>query len=158
MAEAADTQDLQKVDNDITSRFPTNTFVNVIWLPCLRAKAEIIRDNPAKAVQLLQTASPYEFGWAATVIPNYIRGEAYLQAKQAKDAEAEFQKILSHRWLCAVESRCALAHLQLAHSYMLEGDSAKGRTAYQDFLALWKDADPDIPILKEAKAEYAKVQ
>jgi eukaryotic-like serine/threonine-protein kinase len=158
LAEAADYQQLQAVESEISKRFPSDTFINTVWLPCARAKAELKRENPAKAIDLLQTTSPYEFGWAANVTPNYIRGEAYLQAKQGKEAEAEFQKVLQHRWLCAVTPRCALAHLQLARAYALEGDSARSRAAYQDFLALWKDADPDIPVLKQAKAEYAKLQ
>ena len=158
LAQAGDNQQLQGVESEITRRFPTDTFINAIYLPSIRAAAEVKRGNSAKAMELLQTTSPYEFGWAATVVPNYIRGEAYLQARQGKEAEAEFQKILQHKYLCAVAPQCALSRLQLARAYALEGDSAKSRTAYQDFLALWKDADPDIPVLKEAKAEYANVQ
>jgi eukaryotic-like serine/threonine-protein kinase len=158
LAMAGDSQAVQGIESEIIKRFPTDTFINNLWLPSVRARVEITRGNPAKAIELLQATSPYEFGWAANVVPNYIRGQAYLQAKQGKDAEAEFQKILQHRWLCAVSVRCALAHLQLARAYALEGDSAKSRASYQDFLALWKDADTDIPVLKEAKAEYAKLQ
>ncbi len=158
LAEAGDSQASQAIEDEMVKRFPANTFVNNLFLPCIRARIELNRNNPAKAIELLRVTPPYEFGWAAQVIPNYIRGEAYLQAKQGKEAESEFQKILQHRWLCAVSPYCSLAHLQLARVYALEGDSAKSRTAYQDFLALWKDADPDIPVLKEAKAEYAKVQ
>jgi tetratricopeptide (TPR) repeat protein len=124
----------------------------------MRAAAEVKLGNSTKAIELLRLTPPFEFGWAANVFPNYIRGEAYLQEKQGKEAKAEFQKILQHRWLCATSTYCSLAHLQLARAYALEGDAAKSRTAYQDFFALWKDADPDIPILKEAKAEYAKLQ
>jgi len=90
--------------------------------------------------------------------PVYVRGEGYLAAHQGKEAAAEFQKILNHRGIVLNEPIGALAHLQLGRAYVLQGDAAKARAAYQDFLTLWKDADPDIPILKQAKAEYAKLQ
>ena len=90
--------------------------------------------------------------------PFYVRGEAYLAAHQGSEAAAEFQKILDHRGIVSNEPISALAHLQLGRAYAIQGDTAKSHAAYQDFLTLWKDADPDIPILKEAKAEYAKLQ
>ena len=90
--------------------------------------------------------------------PVYVRGDAYLAAHQSNEAAAEFQKILDHRGLVLNEPIGALAHLGLARAYAMQGDSAKEQGAYQDFLTLWKDADPDIPILKQAKAEYAKLQ
>ena len=90
--------------------------------------------------------------------PVYVRGEAYLAAHQGKEAAAEFQRILDHRGIVLNEPIGALAHLQLGRAYSLQGDTAKARAAYQDFLTLWKDADPDIPVFKEAKAEYAKLQ
>jgi eukaryotic-like serine/threonine-protein kinase len=158
LAAAGDYNAAQEVQDEIAKRFPNDTLINNVWLPCIRAEMEIKRANPAKAIELLRVASPYEFGWAANVVPNYIRGEAYLQAKQGREAEADFQKVLQHRWLCAVSSHCALARLQLARAYTLSGDTAKAKIAYQDFFVLWKDADPDIPILKEAEREYAKLQ
>jgi cytochrome c-type biogenesis protein CcmH/NrfG len=90
--------------------------------------------------------------------PVYVRGEAYLAAHQGKEAAAEFQKILNHRGIVLNEPIGALAHLQLGRAYAMSGDSAKARAAYEDFLTLWKDADPDIPVLQQAKAEYAKLQ
>jgi tetratricopeptide (TPR) repeat protein len=90
--------------------------------------------------------------------PVYVRGEAYLAAHQGKEAAAEFQRILDHRGIVLNEPIGALAHLQLGRAYSLQGDTAKARAAYQDFLMLWKDADPDIPVFKEAEAEYAKLQ
>ena len=146
------------VAGELQRRFPGHTFVNNVWIPSIRAAVEVGRHNPSKAVELLQATSPYEFGEVAEVMPNYIRGEAYLQLKQAKDAESEFQKILEHKSLCATSTRCAVARLQLARTFVLEGDGTKSRTAYQDLFALWKDADTDLPILKAAKAEYAKLQ
>jgi eukaryotic-like serine/threonine-protein kinase len=149
---------------DLGKRFPLNTGVQSVWLPTIRAQVEIARGNPAKAVELLETASPYELGeWIAALFnsclyPVYVRGDAYLALHQGDVAAAEFQRILDHRgvvWNCPTG---ALAHLGIARAYAASGDAAKARTAYQDFFALWKDADPDIPILKQAQAEYAKLQ
>jgi eukaryotic-like serine/threonine-protein kinase len=94
----------------------------------------------------------------AALYPVYVRGEAYLAAHRGNEAAAEFQKILDQRGVVFNEPIGALAHLGLARAYLLQGDTAKAKTAYPDFLTLWKDADPDIPILKQAKAEYAKLQ
>jgi len=90
--------------------------------------------------------------------PVFVRGDAYLSAHQGSQAAAEFQKILDHRGIVVNSPIGALAHLQLGRAFVMQGDTAKARAAYKDFLALWKDADPDIPILKEAKVEYAKLQ
>ena len=103
-------------------------------------------------------AFSYEAGFASRLVPNYVRGQAYLKARQGKEAAAEFQKILDHRGVCQTAPACALPHLQLGRARALSGDAAAARTAYQDFFAIWKDADPAIPILKEAKAEYGKLQ
>jgi len=111
---------------------------------------------------LLEAAAPYEAGSTETSIndlyPAYVRGQAYLLAHNGPAAAAEFQKLLDHRGFVLNFVTGALAHLQLGRAYALSGDTAKARTVYQNFLALWKDADPDIPILKEAKVEYAKLQ
>jgi len=108
-------------------------------------------------VELLQIAIPFEFGWPARVIPSYVRGQAYLRMRQGKEAAEQFQNLLNHRGVCGTMPTCALSHLQLGRARALSGDNIGARAAYQDFLALWKDADPDVPILKEAKAEYAKL-
>ena len=100
----------------------------------------------------------WERGALACLYPVYVRGEAYLAAHQGSEAAAEFQKILDHRGIVLNEPIGALAHLQIGRAYAMQGDTAKARAAYQDFLTLWKDADPDIPILKEAKSEYAKLK
>ena len=113
---------------------------------------------PEKAIEALQAATPYELGTAQGLLPIYIRGQAYLQAKRGAEAAAEFQKIVDHRGITPTFPEHSLAKLGLGRAYRLTGDSAKARAAYQDFFALWKDADPDVPILKEAKAEYAKLQ
>ncbi|MGC2532702.1 MAG: hypothetical protein WA424_07105, partial [Candidatus Sulfotelmatobacter sp.] len=138
---------------------PTDTLVNAVAVPVIRAGIALNQGNPAKAIELLQTATPYEFGYAAGVQPNYVRGLAYLKLHQGKEAAAEFQKILDHPGICMfMLPTCRLARLQLGRARAEAGDAGGARTAYQDFFALWKDADPGVPILKEAKAEYAKLQ
>jgi serine/threonine protein kinase/tetratricopeptide (TPR) repeat protein len=143
--------------DELSKRFPTDTFVNDMWVPIIRAQIETSRGNPSKAIELLQATLPYEFGLGTGAAPNYVRGQAYLKARQGKEAAVEFQKILDHRGVCQTSPECALSHLQLGRARALAGDNPGARGAYQDFFALWKDADPDIPILKEAKAEYAKL-
>jgi len=131
------------------------------FLPTIRASIDLARKNPTRAISALQNVS-YELGAigppTGNAYPVYVRGQAYLKTHQGKEAAAEFQKLLDHRSIVLNSPLGALAHLGVARAYMLQGDSSKARAAYQDFLALWKDADPDIPILKQAKAEYAKLQ
>jgi len=145
--------------------FVEDTDVQFNYLPTLRARLALIHSNPQQAIDSLEIAAPYELGLPAggfynwpNMYPVYVRGEAYLAAHRGREAAAEFQKILDHRGIVLNEPIGALAHLQLGRAYVLQGDTAKARAAYQDFLTLWKDADPDIPVLKEAKAEYAKLQ
>ena len=138
--------------------------MQLLWLPAIRAQVALNRKNPSEALAALQTAAPpIEFGSVSFVAnvsclyPTYIRGEAYLAAGQGKPAAAEFQKVLDHSgivWNCWT---AALARLGVARAYHLQGDTANARAAYQDFFTLWKNADPDIPILKQAKAEYARL-
>jgi eukaryotic-like serine/threonine-protein kinase len=142
---------------------PSNTLLNYYWLPTIRAAAELDHKNPVKAIELLQPASAYELGRSepfqfGTLYSVYIRGEAYLALHQGSQAAAEYQKILDHRGIVLNFPIGALAHLGLARAYVLQGDTGKACAAYQDFLTLWKGADPDVPILKQAKAEYAKLQ
>jgi tetratricopeptide (TPR) repeat protein len=133
------------------------------WLPTIRAAVELNRGNTEKALALLQSSSAYEQGEPTpfvlgTMYPVYVRGEAYLTASQGRQAAAEFQKIIDHRGIVLNFPLGALAHVGLARAYALAGDTAKAKAAYQDFFALWKDADTDIPILQQAKSEYAKLQ
>jgi serine/threonine protein kinase/tetratricopeptide (TPR) repeat protein len=153
-----DTHQASAIVDELRRRFPTDTLVNNIWLPMIRGEIEVNHGDPSKAIEILQVASSYEAGLAAHLTPNYVRGQAYLKARQGKEAAAEFQKILDHRGVCRTALICSLAHLQLARARAMSGDGAGATTAYQDFFALWKDADPDIPILKQAKAEYARLQ
>jgi eukaryotic-like serine/threonine-protein kinase len=161
---AGDSARAQSRVDDLDKRFPQNTVVQSVWLPTIRAQIELGHKNAPRSIELLQPAAPYELGMlsgSATnscLYPVYVRAQAYLNAQQSSAAVAEFQKILDHRgllWNCATGP---LAHLGLARAYALQGNTAKAKAACQDFLALWKDADPDILILKEAKAEYAKLQ
>jgi len=133
-------------------------------LPTIRALLALNHKEASNAVKALEPAAPYELGiptvaaFSPVLYPVYVRGQAYLAAHTAADAAAEFQKILDHRGIVLNQPVGALVHLQLGRAYALSGDRAKARAAYEDFLTLWKDADPDIPILKQAKAEYAKLQ
>jgi eukaryotic-like serine/threonine-protein kinase len=148
----------------LARRFPEDTVVQFNYLPTVNAILQITTGNPAKAIEILEAARPYELGSPSNIsmslcmYPVYVRGLAYLSANQGTQAVAEFQKILTHRGIIQTEPIGSLAHLGLARAYAMRGDSAKAKAAYQDFLTLWKDADPDIPILKQAKAEYAKFQ
>jgi hypothetical protein len=151
--------------DDLGKRFPEDTLVQFNYLPTLRAKLAVSRGNAVEAIENLRAAAPYElgqttsstYGWTA-LYSVFVRGETYLAAHQGNEAAAEFQKILAHRGIVVNQPIGALAHLQLGRAFALAGNKTKAKTAYQDFLSLWKDADPDIPILKEAKAEYAKLQ
>jgi eukaryotic-like serine/threonine-protein kinase len=148
----------QAIVDKLNHDFPLNTLVQNYWLPTIRAAIELNRGNAAKAIEVLQAAAPYELGIIGFMTPVYLRGQALLRAHQGAAAAVEFQKILDHRGIVTNFPFGSLAHLGLARADALAGDTAKAKTAYQDFFAIWKDADPDIPILKEAKAEYAKLQ
>jgi len=165
LARTGDTDRAQRMAADIAKRSPLNTVLNRYWLPTILAAVELNRGHPQGAISLLEAASEYELGSPspgpgaiATLYPVYVRGEAYLKAGQGAQAAAEFQKIIDHRNLVQNFVLGALAHLQLGRAKLMSGDKEGARKAYQDFLTLWKDADSDIPILKEAKAEYAKLQ
>jgi eukaryotic-like serine/threonine-protein kinase len=164
-ARAGDTARAEKLADEVGKGSSSDTLMLNYWLPAIRASLELEHKNPGKAVELLKPALRYEFGSInnnfcinAPLIPMYVRGEAYLQMHDGASATTEFKKITEHRYLVGNFPIGALGHLGLGRAYALTGDTAKARVAYQDFLALWKDADPDIPILKEAKAEYAKLQ
>lgn len=164
LAFAGDATRAQSLADDLDRRLPDNTLVQFNYLPSVRGQLALIRNDASKAIEALQVAAPYELGsygtgaWAIALYPVYVRGETYLAAHQGREAAAEFQRILDHRGVVQNEPIGALAHLGLARAYLMSGDVAKARTAYQDFLKLWKDADPDIPVLQQAKAENAKFQ
>ncbi|MGA7918052.1 MAG: protein kinase, partial [Candidatus Acidiferrales bacterium] len=164
-AYAGDDERAQKLTDDLGQRFPEATIVQFNYLPTLRAKLAVSRGNASEARETLRAALPYElgrttyssYGWTA-MYPVFVRGEAYLALHQGSEAAAEFQKILDHRGIVLNEPIGALAHLQIGRAYAMQGDTAKAKAAYQDFLTLWKDADPDVPVLIAAKDEYAKLQ
>jgi tetratricopeptide (TPR) repeat protein len=173
-AMAGDTARAESLGQDLGKRFPLDTQMQSLWLPAIQAQLALDRKNPATALSALQAATPIELGQISFVINLsclyhvYVRGEAYLAAGQGTAAAAEFQKIIDHNgivWNCWTGS---LAHLGVARANALQAKNSQGAdadaarvralAAYKDFFALWKDADPDMPILKEAKAEYAKLQ
>jgi serine/threonine protein kinase/tetratricopeptide (TPR) repeat protein len=158
-AMSGDSAHAQSIAQTLAKRFPLNTQIQSYWLPVIQAQLALAQKNPARAIELLQTPAPMELAPTfsslnnSCLYPIYIRGEAYLAQKQGSAAAAEFQKILDHRglvWNCPTG---AYAHLGIARAYALAGDTAKAKSAYNDFLTLWKDADPDIPILRQAKSE-----
>jgi serine/threonine protein kinase len=160
VALAGDAARAQVLADNLGERFPEDTIVQLNYLPTLHAQLALSRNDTAKAIEVLQAAGPYELGSVGnfTLYPVYLRGEAYLAAHQGSEAAAEFQKILDHRGIVQNEPIGALAHLQIGRAYAMQDNTAKAKAAYQDFLALWKDAEPDIPVLIDAKAEYAKLQ
>jgi tetratricopeptide (TPR) repeat protein len=161
MARTGDSTGADRILSGLAKQFPDDTMLNSAWIPVERATMEIRRNNPAKAIQLLESARQYEFGsgpFSCGYWPAYVRGEAYLKTHEGAQAAVEYQKILDHRGVEPTNPLYSLSSLGLARAYALQGDSAKARTEYQNFLAEWKDADPDVPVLKQAKAEYAKLQ
>jgi eukaryotic-like serine/threonine-protein kinase len=157
---AGDAPQSTRLAADLAKRFPEDTIVQFDYLPMIHAAAALPGSSANKALEALAPAAPYELGpnWWVSLYPVYLRGEAYLAAHQGSAAAAEFQKILDHRGIVLNEPIGALAHLQIGRAYAMQGETAKAKAAYQDFLTLWKDADPDIPIFIAAKAEYAKLQ
>jgi tetratricopeptide (TPR) repeat protein len=159
---AGDSSHTTRLADDLAKRFPEDTIVQSSYLPMIHAATLLRGGDAGKAIEALAAAAPYELGSVVETLnfvlyPVYLRGEAYLAAKQGPAAAAEFQKILDHPGIVRSEPIGALAHLQLGRAYALSGATDKAKNAYNDFLTLWKDADPDIPILKQAKAEYAKL-
>jgi eukaryotic-like serine/threonine-protein kinase len=149
----------QAIANDLAKRFPEDTEVRFGCLPTLHAQLALSSNDYARAIEVLEAAAPYELGSVDHALyPIFVRGETYLAAHKGSQAAVEFQKILDHRGIVLNGPIGALAHLQIGRAYAMQGDTAKANAAYQDFLTVWKDADPDIPILIAAKAEYAKLK
>ena len=161
LARVSDIAQAKSMVEQLEKTDASNTVLKIYWLPTLKAAIELDRGHSAEALVFLEAAAPYELGepppmQEETLYPAYLRGQAYLAAHNGSAAAAEFQKFLDHRGIVLNFPLGALAHLGLARAYALSGATTKARAAYQDFFTLWKDADPDIPILKQAKAEYAK--
>jgi predicted Zn-dependent protease len=165
LARAGDAARAEALASDLSKRFPEDTYLHHYWLLSIRASNAISRKSPDDAIRFLDDTTKYELGQALPQIevggllyPIYVRGEAYLAMGRGSEAAREYQKLVDNR---SVVQNCplgALAHLGLGRAYALQGDTQKARTAYQDFFALWKEGDPDIPILIAAKSEYAKLQ
>jgi eukaryotic-like serine/threonine-protein kinase len=165
LARIGDLDRAGKMADELEKQNPVNTKIVGYWLPTIRAAIELNRKNPSKAIEILQTATPFELAESTPapeigemLYPVYVRGQAYLALHHGSEAVTEFQKFLDNRGVVVNCPLGALAHLGLARAYKLQGDNAKAGVAYQDFLTLWKDADPDIPILKQAKTEYGNLQ
>jgi tetratricopeptide (TPR) repeat protein len=166
LALSGDSSGPRRLAADLEKRFPEDTPVQFEYLPTLGALSALAHRAPSDAVERLQRTLPYDFALPGTAFfakfgglyPAYVRGQAYLEAHQGREAAVEFQKILDHRGIVYADPVGALAHLQLGRAYVVSGDLAKSKKAYQDFLTLWKDADANIPVLKQAKAEYAKLR
>jgi tetratricopeptide (TPR) repeat protein len=164
LALTGDAVRVKALADDFGKAFPADTIVQFNYLPTLHAQLALLHNGASRAAEILQTAVPYELGQpfvgdvTTNMYPVYVRGEAYLAMHQHNEAVAEFQKILDHRGIVLNGPIGALARLQIGRAYAMQGETTKAKAAYQDFLTLWKDADPDIPIFIAAKAEYAKLR
>jgi predicted Zn-dependent protease len=157
LARAGDTPGAEKLAAELDKAFPLDTLVQRYWLPMIRAAIAMQRNDPSHAIELLQTANDIEL-YDSRLLPAYLRGEAYLMLHDGTRAATEFQKFIDHRGLVRNLPWGALARLGLARAYAMQGDTTKARAAYQEFLTIWKDADPDVPILKQAQTEYSKLK
>jgi hypothetical protein len=145
---------------ETSKKYPEDTGIQSYYLPIGRAGLAMTQKHPESAIQILAPVEQYDLGAfnpGFGLTSAYIRGLAYLQAKQAVEAQAQFQKVLNNPGLAGGNIIMSLSHLGSARASLLANDTAKARAAYQDFFALWKDADPDVPVLIQAKAEYAKL-
>jgi eukaryotic-like serine/threonine-protein kinase len=162
LARAGDTTRAKALVKELEKGYPNNTLLKLYWLPTINGMIDVIEGKGSQATLDLEPALPYETGQSGLTInyvyPAYVRGQAYLAVHNGPAAAAEFQKLLNSRGIVGNYLTGALAHLQIGRAYALTGDSAKAKAAYQEFFQLWKDANPDIPILKEARAEFAKLQ
>ena len=159
-ARAGQLDDAEKLAQQLNRDHPKDTLMQAYSLPTINAAIELQRNNPAAAIEMLKVAIPFELGGGSFTFfyPAYVRGEAYLKSSQGRLAAAEFQKILDHPGISDNYVAGALARLQLARAQAMMGDTAAARNSYQDFLRLWKDSDPDVPIYQQAKAEYARLR
>jgi eukaryotic-like serine/threonine-protein kinase len=163
LARTGETAQAKALADELEKNYPSETVLKVYWLPTVHAALNLDANDSTKALESLEAAAPYELGepeqfQLGTMYPVYLRGLAYLAAHNGTAAAAQFQRILDHPGVVVNFPTGVLAHLGLGRAYAMSGDKEKARAAYQQFLTLWKDADPDIPILKEAKSEFAKLQ
>jgi eukaryotic-like serine/threonine-protein kinase len=158
LAQAGDVSRAKALADELGKIEPQPTMLKSYWLPTVKAAIDVDRRDSAQALLELEATVPYELSADGSLDPGYVRGQAYLLAHNGKAAAAEFQELIDHRGLVTNFVTGALAHLYIARAHAMAGDTAKAKAAYQDFFTLWKDADPYIPILKQAKAEYAKLE
>jgi tetratricopeptide (TPR) repeat protein len=162
MAVSGDSSRSEALANDLEKRFPEDTLVRFSYLPVLRACVALNRHQTTEALEALQFAVPNEWGVTPTgfgaLYPIYVRGQVYRAAQQGAQAAAEFQKILDHRGIVQLDLIGVLAHLQLGRAFALMGDQRRAKAAYEEFLTFWKEADPDLPVLQQAKAEYGQLR
>jgi eukaryotic-like serine/threonine-protein kinase len=161
LAELNEAQRAETLATDMKQRFPEATILNNVWLPTIKAKVALSHNDPGNAIKALEAALPYDLASLPplpNLYPAYVRGQAYLQAHQAEAAAQQFQKILDHKGIAGISPVPTLARLGLARARAMAGNKDAAKTAYQDLFAVWKDADPDLPLVKQAKAEYAKLQ
>jgi tetratricopeptide (TPR) repeat protein len=158
LARTGDAPRAQALAEELEKSYPTNTLLKLYWLPTINAAIQLSKGNSSQSLVNLEGVVPYDLAQGTNLYMVYVRGQAYLLAHNGTAAAAEFQKMLDHRGIVKNWVTASLAHLQIGRAYAMAGDPAKANAAYQDFFALWKDADPDIPILLRAKIEYAKLQ
>ena len=161
LARAGDTAKAKRLIEELERTSAADAMLKLYCLPTIHGAIEISRGNPSKGIQSLEAAAPYELGGPLAfpyLYPVWVRGHAYMAAHKGVAAAAEFQKVIDHPGIVLNQPIGSLAHLELGRAYVLSGDNVKARAAYQNFFTLWKDADPDIPILIAAKSEYAKLQ
>jgi tetratricopeptide (TPR) repeat protein len=164
LARSGDSARATVLADDLDRRLPRNTVLHGYWLPTIRASTALWRNDAPGAIDFLRATSNYELAAptpamnvGGTLYPVYVRGEAYLKLRRPREAAAEFQKIIDHRGIVLNFVTGALAHLQLGRALAMSGDAEGARKAYDDFFALWKDADHDIPVLKAARTEYTRL-
>jgi len=161
LAQTGDLAGSQKIADQLVREYPTDTILNKVFAPLVQARSDLQHNQPAQAVAHLEIATPYELGTepgTARYWVNYIRAEAFLGSKDGAKAAAEYQKILDHRGVSPTDATYNLSHLGLGRAQALQGNTTAAKSAYQDFFAAWKDADPSVPVLKQAKAEYEKLK
>jgi len=163
LARTGDAPRAKAMAEELEKSYPANTMLKLYWLPIIKAAMDLNKNNSSQTQLDLEAATPYELAippplQMGTLYPAYMRGQADLLAHNGSAAVAEFQKVLDHTGIVQNFVTGSLARLQIGRAHAMAGDAANAKSAYQDFLTLWKDADPDIPILKQAKAEYAKLQ
>ena len=161
LAHVGDSARSQKLAEELSTQYPNDTLLNRVWVPVAAALSDLERNQPAQALSRLDVAVPYEFGsgpGSSGYSVNFARAAAFVLMKDGAKAGAEYEQIQSHRGIDPTNVMYNLSHLGLGRAYALQGNTTQAKAVYQDFFTAWKDADPDIPIMKQAKTEYAKVE